>query len=311
VFAIALGVLGLRKPGELSAYDWGRLTGNIVGVLILPTFLAWAAWRLSGRSRLARTLTFFVVFGLLAASQLLQAGRRARRPDAFADLRAEQERNRQEQRALLDAGQPLDGQQAEKFVANAAAHLRKTASSASGNERLASEAGQALAERMLAVTRRYNAALVDADMGTFFEIAPLADATKLAARRKAVEAFAAANSELQTVQANGAALLRAELEKRRVTPAYLRQTLAGYEESTGKRMPLILKIRDTDARLASTMLEFLDLAAGKHGTWRIEQPGGEVVFDSEEATTRYRDVLKRIDAISEEQRSYQQQVVAP
>lgn len=308
LYAVGMLVITLRAPGELSAFEWGRLSGNIVGVLVVPTLLAWLAWRLARRSNTARTVTFLAVFALFAAGQLLKAGKRGSSRDAFANVTHIAHESRAAQKAALEAGGSVTPEQSEKFVTAAAAELKKVAANSTGNERAAAEAAQVLTERLMSANRRYAAALEGLGADTFFQFSSLDTPEKISARRRAVEEFAAANAEMEKIQSTGADVLKAELERRAVSAAYVRGTLTGYEASSREKMPLILKIRATDARLATLMLEFLDLAEGKRGKWEL-QSDGNVRFAQDEAAARHRQLLEDLDALAAEQREYQLKLV--
>lgn len=310
LFAIARVVLVAMRPGQLSPYQQGQMIGEIVAMWLLPTIVAWIAWRLAGRSKTAGTAGFFVAFALALFGQLSSAARRASTNEALAGFKTLQEQQQQAQRAAIESGRPLDPKQAEKFVADAAAQLRKAAETGTPEDRAVAEAGKAFTERLLAANRRYNEAAAELRIDSFFQIAPLVDPDRIAERRKRVQAFADANTELQELQANGATLFQKELEKRRVSRENVRRTLAGYEEKAAQKLPLLLKVREIDGQLADTMLQFLDIAEGKEGKWRVE-PGGKVVFENSATVTRYNELLQLVDRLGDEQREYQQQLVAP
>lgn len=308
LYGLALLVLALRAPGGLSSYEIGRLTGNIVGVLILPTLFAWLAWRLFRRSQVARTVTFFTLFGLLVLSGLLRATRHASQQNAFANLDDLARENREVQRAALARDGTLNPAESEKFARAVTSELQKATASSTGQTRAAAEAGQAIMERLLAINTRYKAALAEIEVATFFRFSSLDTPEKIAARRKAVQDFAAANAEMEQRQANGLELLRAELEQRGVSGTMLNSTLQGYTESSRTQIPIILKIRDTDARLATAMLDFLDLAEGKLGKWELRS-NGEIAFENPTAKIRYDALLEQVQTVSAEQREYQRQLV--
>lgn len=298
----------LMAEGEASPYAWGNLFGNLVGALIAPALVAWLGWRVSRRSSAVRTVAFFVALVAILTGQLSRAVRESGTSAAMDQLKEEQRQLAAEQRAALDAGQPLDHARATQVAERAADQLRVAAENASGSERLIIEAGQAFTNELLAANRRYSAAMTAADMETFFQIEKLSNPGEIARRRKAVQEFAAANAEMTTLQASGAERLRAELEKRGLAEGVIRTTLRSYAQTTDARRPFMLKIRETDAQLAETMLGFLELAEGKLGTWKIEEGTGRVLFEEDAAVKRYNELMQRVDALALEQAEYQRKV---
>jgi hypothetical protein len=311
LFAMGRVALAFGGSGQMSAYQQGELFGGIVAMLLFSTFIAWVAWRVAGRSNIARTIGFFAVFALGLMGQVSTAMNRSSTKKALADFTTLQERHREAQRAAVNSGRPLDAKQAEKYGSDAAEQLRKVAENSTGDERAAAEAGKAFTERLLAANRRYNEAVAELQIDAFFQIAPLVDPEVIAGRRKRVQAFAGANAEMQKLHADGAALFQKELEQRRVSREFLRRTVAGYEESAGRKLPLILKIRETDSQFADAMLQFLDIAEGKHGKWVIKTGGKEVVFENTGTLARYNELLQLVDRLGGEQREYQKQLVRP
>lgn len=309
LYAVAHLAVLFFAGGEVSPYRWGQTFGQLVATLLLPTLVAWIVWRLARRANTARTVTFLVVFGLMVVSQFVQLSQRAQTSRAMSDFQKAARDASDAQRAALARGEPLSPEEGQNLAAAASNELRKVAASSTGDERRAAEAAQAFTEQLLAANTRYNAALNAIGLDTFLQLSSHTHAAKIAARRKAVQDFAAANAAMQALQANGSARLRAELEQRRVSAAVIRSTLAGYEESSASRLPLIAKIRETDTRLAQIMLDFLDVAEGKLGKWEL-QPGGEVAFEKDEALTRYNALLQQFDSLATEQRDYQLQLAA-
>ncbi len=309
LYAVVMLTFAFKNGPPASAYAQGRVFGSIVGALLLPTLISWIAWRLCRRSPLARTLTFFVVLALSIFGQAGRALLRKQREDAFARLAQVDASMRAEQRAAAEKGQTLDPKRQAEFAERATAEFRNMTKNSDANTRSAAEAGQAMMLELSTAGRRYNEALAAVEVAAFFDLKALATAEQIAAKRAAVQAFAEANTAMQTLLAGGADRLQRELDKRGVSAAFARGTIAGYKESSAARVAIILKIRETDAQLATTLLAFLDVAEGRHGKWTIEQDTGKVLFETEAALERYNAAINQFNTISAEQADYQKQLV--
>lgn len=295
-----------------GAHEAGELSGRIVAMLLFPTLLAWVIWRFTGRRPLTRTLVFFAVFALSIIGQVSPSRPRSSNQTDAAYNRLQQDRQKMEaeQRSALKSGKQPDPEKAAAFVDRTAEHMGQLAKNSTGTDRATAEAGQAFVADFAAITRRYNEAAAALSVSTFFTLTPALTEEQIETKRRAVNAFAEANAQMQAAQAGGAERLKQELEKRGVPTERVRSTLKGYESSTAAKLPLLLKIREADARLAEAMLDFLDLAAGKHGAWKVDEAGGTPVFENPATSTRYDELLERVRTIGAEQVEYQQRALA-
>lgn len=294
-------------------YEIGNLSGRIVGALLFPTLLAWVIWRFTGRRPLTRTVVFFAVFALSVLGQF--APSRPRRSSnqsdaAYNQLEQDRKKMEAEQRSAINSGKQPDREKAAAFVDRTAAQMGEIAKNSSGTDRAAAEAAQAFMADFVAITRRYNESAAALGVQTFFTLTPALTEEQIETKRRAVNAFAEANAQMQAAQSSGAERFKRELDKRGVPAARVRSELAGYESTTAAKIPLLLKIREADARLAEAMLDFLDLAAGKHGAWKADEAGGTPVFENPATSTRYDELIERVRTIGAEQVEYQQRVLA-
>ncbi len=66
---VVLGVT-MRQSATLTPYELVHRFGLAIFVGLIPAVVSWLSWRISRRSQIAATVTFFVVFGLLLIGQL-------------------------------------------------------------------------------------------------------------------------------------------------------------------------------------------------------------------------------------------------
>lgn len=64
--------LNPRPTGALDPETLGYYIGTAIGLLVFPTIVSWITWRFSGRSKVASTLSFFVVLAMLVILQASQ-----------------------------------------------------------------------------------------------------------------------------------------------------------------------------------------------------------------------------------------------
>ncbi len=300
-----------QRPGGATPSDWGVMAGFAGGTLLLAGGAAWIASRWAQHPNRARTTTFLAVLAAIACVQIALNLSRGPTRAAWVRIAEDHQRGLVEQRQAIASGQTLDPKTETKNTERLAANLRTAAENSTGETKSAAEAGQVLAEQLLAANRRYNAAVAKLNLGTFFELAPLANRETVAARREIVQEFASANADLRDTQTGGAAILQRELEKRGASVLFTQSTVASYAQNAAARVTLLEKIRLTDAQLAATMQEFLDLADGRFGPWRVADASGQVVFENPAAGTRANELKTRLQAIGTAQAAYQKQLVSP
>jgi len=307
--AIWIALFFVRNSAA-DAYHVGELLGGVVALLILPTLVAWVVWRLSGRSQSNGTVTFFVVFALAVSGQVVQFNQRAQANAALARIKVEQQEWQAEQKAALAQGRPVDTSKAVKLAAQTSAQLGAMAENSSGRDRAMAEGGKAYMDQMMAAKQRYDAAVKAIDTGTFWNLQKFEPGAPAEARRKAVKAFAQANKALAGFQDENGTELRRVLQEHGATAADIQGAVDGYRSGAGARLPMIGKIRTTDAQLAQVMLEFLDFEETSRGQWKLDETDGKILFQQQAALDRYNELIARANAISAEQAKYQKQVFA-
>lgn len=309
-YAVLNIVLFLVRNNPADPYHVGELLGGIVAALILPTLIAMMVWRLSGRSAVAGNATFFVVFGFAMLGQLSQFMRKAESIAAMNQLTKESQQIREEQRAALAQGRPMDDAKAVKLAERASANLAAEAETSSGNDRIVAEASKAYMDEVLVVKKRYDQAVVEIDAANFWSLAKFSPGAPAEARREAVRAYAKISTEMRELYDEDGSAIRRQFESRGASAQTIRDALAGYKQSAGSRLPLLRKIRDSESQIAQVMLEFIDFAESNREQWHIDATDGKIIFENQDLVDRYNELIKRSDEISAEQTEYQKQMVA-
>ncbi len=307
--ALSIGLFSIRHA-QADAYRIGELVGGIIGALLIPVVIALIVWRLAGRSASAGNTTFIVVFALLVAGQVSQFSRRAEANAGLDKLKKDQELAMDEQRQAMAQGHPYNPDKAEKSAVQVATKLGELAESSTGRDRTIAEAGKVFVNELLATKKRYDDAVTALDMANFWALAKFTPGEPANARRAAIRRFAQINGELATYQDTKGTSLQKILTAHGASPGEVSEALEGYHHSGGSRLALVEKIRETDAKLAAVMLDFVDFADSNHEHWQVEASTGKIIFTDQALLTRYNDLLKRMNAIGVEQAEYRNKVVA-
>ena len=302
--ALRILLLCLRTaPVEATAIS--ELIGELVALFLIPAVFALIIWRVAGRSAKAGNATFFVVLGLAVLGQCSQLAQRAKNTAEFDRIRTEQKKVMAEQRTDLEQGRAIDTTKTEKLIQQAGTQFDEMAKNSSGRERNMAEAGKAYMEELLASKHRYEAAVTGLHAADFWNLASYPTAAATNDRRKAIHVFAQANADLMGYQDANATALRRVVSAHGATASQEQSAVDGYLQSTGARLPFLIKIRECDAQLAQTMLEFLDLTDAVRGKWKHNPTNGKLLLPDQATLTHYNELLKRVDTISKAQKDYQ------
>ena len=278
---ISLGLI-VSRAVPLEPSQFGELMGSVVVLLVVPTLLAWVAWRLNRRSAVVANVTFFVVFALTVTGEIV----RFVRSTEISEKLAEQKRK-----------------------APPAKRVTQSAEAALKEERLEAAIAKAYREELALSQLRYEAAVKALNGANFWNLATFVPGESAEARRAAIKQFAQCNRELGTFQDVKGTAVQRILAQHGASPARVREGMADYLQSSGSRLPVQEKIRDADARLAQLMLEFLDFVESNRARWHVDAQG-LAVFADQTLVTRYNELIKRATALSAEQADYQKQIQA-
>ncbi len=256
---VIIGTAALKTSGldpDAAAHVWGERVGFSVGMLLFPILISWCVWRFTRPSRMAANVTFFVIYGLAVAGQLLPLvnGKLTGITDAVA---------------LQEAGK--------KYVAD-----------------------------VNAAKDRYQAAGLKADSNHVLDFKWLTDQASIAPRRTALKELVAVNQEFRQVVANGEKNYRAALAAKGVSAQSIESAVAGFDKAQVAKLPLMLKIRDTDDAMFAAVLTLVDLLDSEWGHW--SRRNGQIAFERNTALTKFNAAIAEVQAAAKEQAAAQKQL---
>ena len=279
---VSLGWIFSRET-PLDPYWFGELLGSIVVILVLPTFLAWVAWRVIRRSAMVANAAFFIVFGLAVTAEVVRFVR-------GTEASATSVQSNKPSSTVLGEHQAVED--------------------SVKRERFDTAIGTAYREEMAVVKKRYDDATKELNVANFWSLAKFVPGEPAEACRAAIKQFAQSNRELATFQDLNGTAVRRILAQHEASPVQVQDGVAMYLQNGGARLPLLEKMRDADARLAQLMLEFIDFAESTRARWHFDASEGKVVFDDQALVTRYNELVAQANAVSAEQAQYQKQILA-
>jgi hypothetical protein len=161
---------------------------------------------------------------------------------------------------------------------------------------------QALGATMLevqAVSRRFEEARGELNLGAPIDATDLKTRQDLGRRRDAARAFLAANTELHDTLENLAGRFREKLEAEGMSGpqmnAYVESAAAAFEQT----LPTQRKLRTTLAVQGKTWIELCDLLEGQWGKWSVQD--GVPKFESEEAAAKFAAIQQRFERAQKSQ----------
>lgn len=230
--------------------------GVAVGLIGVPTGVAWLVWRWRGRWQAA---AFGVVLGGFVAGLGLYSYRQNVSQQSALEIEAKTLADNLIQRPPMAKGPATVGPVA--------------------------DARRAVKARFDATRLAYEIAVDGVAPARFFDLGPLAVPEMIVARRAQVDAFAKANDLLHDAAGMGAFYFTSELRDRGLSEEIVRASVETYRSATEKLIPRLKRLRDKDDALAALMRQYLDFAEEQRGRWRVA--GGLVVFDDPTVAERH------------------------
>lgn len=287
-------VRALARSEPLSAYQVGYLIGTVTCFWLLPTVLAWLVWRVAGRSRIARDVTFFCVLAVIVLSSLTQWLNAGRRQRALQEAKAAEQDVERLQRAAVAQGQDANSEEIRAALRKAASARTAAGRSMSRRTQVVFEADEAVNAAFRAAQIKFEAAVRELQPATFFNIGRFTDRDVIATDREHVKAFAAANEALAERVRLAAFDFSRELRDRQLDETAVRDAVAQYRVNTTTRFTPIGKIREAESELANVMLDFLDFVETNFGAWDYESESKRVLFPDAATLSRYNALMLRL-----------------
>ena len=128
-------------------------------------------------------------------------------------------------------------------------------------------------------------------------------------RRKLVQQFLDANSNLKQVIIHSADGIRADLNKAQVSDSKIERFMAGYNSNAAPINLLTVQIRECDDRMGKSMLEALQTLETQWGRWKFDTATEKIQFNDPDTRESYNSSINAMKAAGEDQLKLQQQLV--
>ena len=179
----------------------------------------------------------------------------------------------------------------------------------SGDDARIARAMAAHVARLEAAMKKYDAAAAAFRNAKVLDFNDLANDEQIAARRRIVQDFLAANGNAESVVSNSEVNIRADLIQLGVTPAKQAATLEGFHSKAAPRSVLILKIRACDDQIGQSTLTILNLLEAQWGKWNYDSVTRTIRLEDAEARYTYQQSLAEIRLAGYEQIAMQRELV--
>lgn len=274
--AAVIALCGMREHGKQ-----GLLGRGVAGVLINGLFvvvLAVSTWT-AFNTRLERNNRGFEAQKEMeaAVANLKREMEESFDPEAGI-TNVELERVNQLQKQMAQAGEQLTGDRA-----------------------IEAKAVAAYLARMQEAGSDYQKAITEVREAHVLEFNEVSTITQLQARRAAVERMTSANHKLLHAITNSEALFAEELAHFKPSKRTEERLMAAFRLSLQKRVPILVRIRNADFRMADGMLGAISLLETNWGSWRFNQETSQLNFDKDGMAEAYNRFIEEIDAASASQ----------
>lgn len=179
----------------------------------------------------------------------------------------------------------------------------------SGDDARIARAMAAYVARLEVAMKKYDTTATAFRDARVLDFHDLANDEQIAARRRIVQEFLAANGHAENVVSNSEVNLRADLIQLGVAPAKREATLEGFHAKAAPRRVLILKIRACDDRIGQSTLTILNLLEAQWGKWHYDSATRTIRLEDAEARYTYQQSLAEIKLAGYEQIATQRELV--
>jgi hypothetical protein len=185
---------------------------------------------------------------------------------------------------------------------------QKASANLKGHDKLAFEAGAAYTARLQEEAKKYETQLERLQAAEV--LAPASNPTreKLAQNRQLVHDFMAANLGLSNFVHHSPRHFEEELKARKIPEKVIEQNMIGFNSTSSRQRPLILKIRATDTRIGTATLGLLDIMDQHFGKWTTELGSGKLLLPDDEAVEKYQRIYLELTIAAEEQSELQKKM---
>lgn len=298
VFSICAGIAVWGRSRGSTDANVAFLSGMVVGMLVISVVVAWVAWLVIGRSKLAATIAFAAIAVLGAMGQI---GSEQRRSAAESMVTEIEQMQQQLMTSVEDGGSP-----SAELIEQSADRVARTMERVSETHGAKSvEVGAAMLREMAAKSRPYLSVLNKFQEAGGIDAGTLKSVSDIDQRLELVSRFRTANDELDAYLATSPSDARRRLQQIGAPEGEIRSFMHGLEQN----LSLTREIRRSDRALADHMTELLTLLKSNWGRWHTAD-GGVLFREPGEHVDRYNQLGAQIAAVASEQEALQRQIVA-
>ncbi len=148
---------------------------------------------------------------------------------------------------------------------------------------------QALLAEMQAKAAPFHALLKRWENERPLEMATVKNRTELSARRQFGEEMLRVNADIVKYLESWESILRTKAAKAGMSAEATNQTVSYMMSSSGRSIPIQIRIRKSDEIMARSLIQMTDLMDKEWGKWKAQN--GEIAIESEAASKKYDEII--------------------
>ncbi|HXS69484.1 MAG TPA: hypothetical protein VN761_11610 [Candidatus Polarisedimenticolia bacterium] len=254
----------------------------IVGLAGIPTY---GKAGLLGRSIAGLVINGFLIFifgtNFVSAQKKALASRQALKEiqASSADIRSDLKKN-------FDPKNGITNVDVDK-IGRISSQLRNASQNLSGDDAKVANVMAAFLDRTRGALKTFQDSVAEMRNARVLDRFDPNDKGQFAARKKIVQRFLQANSDLTKTITNAEDSIRADLVKAQLSQPTIESVIAGYHSSTAPMNATTLQIRQCDDRMGHAMLDALNTLESQWGHWKVDPGTGRLAFDDLETRETY------------------------
>ncbi|MGC4075309.1 MAG: hypothetical protein QM760_22965 [Nibricoccus sp.] len=301
--------ISLLLPVPDTSSDPGLAVGYRIGqgvaMIAFPVIITWALWKLARLRDSGVLATAWIVSGFFTVGTLYSAGSQV--------VQQRVTNNQQTKKMLADvkrskAGLTPDSSAEERLDAShkAVESMNEAGEKMTGDDGRLMRAMAAAVQTFQRNSVSYYELLTEMQKNSVLSPENLTDSEEFDRRLARIDRFRAANEDMKKQTLNFEVFIQEAITKSGVSKSKQDATWQEFHGAFGSKKPAILKLRELDAEFADKMQAVVELLRDEFGKWNFSE--GKILFESEDALSRYSQHLDRIRAIGEEEREIMQRL---
>lgn len=292
--AILFSVVSFFLIGKFSSYEFGQLFGKVISYMLLPFFISWIIWRITGRSKIAGSITFNIILVLLLLGQVVKTAEQIEKNESLEAIKSEKNQFKEYLSENEDANFEEAGEAYNKFTDSVKDEFKNLSEKSQGSEKLffklmAEFVNETQAE-VLTWRNSYSEALSD----DLFNYPLLKSDQDYESRKAAIRRYISASKKYLRSFEDTIPKLKSHLEPVGKDNALVKGAIEGALEKHNKQKPIFNPLIQEHIKYGENLIAMLDLLQNNKNQWSYDNSTDQLLFDDNQISETYDELFEKV-----------------